>query len=325
MGPTLRPGIATACRNDESTDLHPIASFGYAAINKVYKAREGRSNLLTLPRMRSKFAPTVLMLQTAAVLVSISLVAPAKAGPAMANTVMSGAATNAPAMTRPRVSTTELIQAAELGDAHAQYKVGMMSLIGELPASTSADAVRWFRRAADQGLPEAERIIGNLYAEGIGVPQNDAATIKWYRLAAEQGDAVAQFYLGHIFTYSLANQNVTEAMKWYRLAAAQGHVRGQLELAHMYTYGIGTEKNLIKAYVWNAAASSQLQAMQASAAASGEQMSYRINGLAYRGPSPVPHATELLNSMASKMSIGELSDAKVAAERCQTSRFRDCD
>ena len=35
-----------------------------------------------------------------------------------------------------------------------------------------------------------------MYENGKGVPQDDAEAVKWYRMAAEQGDADAQFNLG---------------------------------------------------------------------------------------------------------------------------------
>ena len=35
-----------------------------------------------------------------------------------------------------------------------------------------------------------------MYANGRGVEQDDAEAVKWYRLAAEQGDADAQANLG---------------------------------------------------------------------------------------------------------------------------------
>ena len=35
-----------------------------------------------------------------------------------------------------------------------------------------------------------------MYATGEGVPQDDAEAVRWFRLAAEQGDARAQFNLG---------------------------------------------------------------------------------------------------------------------------------
>ena len=35
-----------------------------------------------------------------------------------------------------------------------------------------------------------------MYATGQSVPQDDAEAVKWYRLAAEQGTADAQYNLG---------------------------------------------------------------------------------------------------------------------------------
>jgi TPR repeat protein len=35
-----------------------------------------------------------------------------------------------------------------------------------------------------------------MYADGRGVPQDHAEAVRWYRLAAEQGNAFAQFRLG---------------------------------------------------------------------------------------------------------------------------------
>jgi hypothetical protein len=41
-----------------------------------------------------------------------------------------------------------------------------------------AEAVKWFRKAADQGDPYAQFNLGNMYAEARGVPQDDAETVK---------------------------------------------------------------------------------------------------------------------------------------------------
>ena len=38
-----------------------------------------------------------------------------------------------------------------------------------------------------------------MYANGRGVEQDDAEAVKWYRLAAEQGGAAAQFNLGWMY------------------------------------------------------------------------------------------------------------------------------
>jgi len=59
-----------------------------------------------------------------------------------------------------------------------------------------AEAMKWYRLAADQGQARAQSGLGGMYASGQGVPKNDAEAIKWFRLAANQGNATAQVNLG---------------------------------------------------------------------------------------------------------------------------------
>tara|TARA_B110000116_G_scaffold260112_1_gene262885 strand:+ start:972 stop:1109 length:138 start_codon:yes stop_codon:yes gene_type:complete len=40
--------------------------------------------------------------------------------------------------------------------------------------------------------------LGFRYATGRGVSQDDAEAVRWYRLAADQGDADAQFNFGFL-------------------------------------------------------------------------------------------------------------------------------
>ena len=47
-------------------------------------------------------------------------------------------------------------------------------------------AVKWYTKAAEQGLAEAQFVLGTMYADGIGVPENDKTAVKWYTKAAEQ-------------------------------------------------------------------------------------------------------------------------------------------
>ncbi len=56
-----------------------------------------------------------------------------------------------------------------------------------------AEAVKWYRMAAEQGDAKAQSNLGFMYDNGQGVPQDYAEAAKWFRLAAEQGDADAQF------------------------------------------------------------------------------------------------------------------------------------
>src|SRR5438874_281250 len=50
-----------------------------------------------------------------------------------------------------------------------------------------ATAMRLLRPLADQGDAVAQARLGLLYQLGEGVPQDYAEAVKWYRLAADQG------------------------------------------------------------------------------------------------------------------------------------------
>ena len=55
-----------------------------------------------------------------------------------------------------------------------------------------AEAAKWYRLAADQGVAVAQYNLGVRYAVGTGVPQDDVMAYMWWNLAAAQGNAVAK-------------------------------------------------------------------------------------------------------------------------------------
>ena len=62
-----------------------------------------------------------------------------------------------------------------------------------------------------------------MYAEGRGVLRDDAEAVRWYRLAAEQGNALAQNTLGVRCAAGLGvPQDYVSAHMWLNLAAATG-------------------------------------------------------------------------------------------------------
>jgi hypothetical protein len=67
-----------------------------------------------------------------------------------------------------------------------------------------------------------------MYAAGDDVPEDDAEAVRWYRLAAEQGDAIAQVRLGWMYAYGEGGpEDDVLAYMWWHLAAAQGDEAGQ--------------------------------------------------------------------------------------------------
>ena len=49
-----------------------------------------------------------------------------------------------------------------------------------------AEAVRWLRKAAEQGIAPAQIVLASNYALGLGVPQDYIQAHMWYNLAASR-------------------------------------------------------------------------------------------------------------------------------------------
>ena len=110
---------------------------------------------------------------------------------------------------------------------------------------------------------------------GEGVPEDYREAMKWFRKAAEQEHASAQFNMGVMYHDGEGvPEDYREAMKWYRMAAEQGDVEAQYQLGGMYSLGEGIPEAYVKAYAWVnlAAAQGDEKAVKSSETGSGKQM-----------------------------------------------------
>ena len=118
-----------------------------------------------------------------------------------------------------------------------------------LSAQDDLDTVR---QAAEQGDASAQFNLGNMYANEQGVLKDAAEAVRWYRLAAEQGLATAQLNLGFMYnTGKGVLKDAAEAVRWYRLAAEQGEATAQFNLGVMYDNGQGVLKDSVLAHMWS--------------------------------------------------------------------------
>jgi C-terminal peptidase prc len=149
-------------------------------------------------------------------------------------------------------------KAAEQGDARAQVNLGLCYYNGYGVQKNRTEAVKWYRKAAEQGDARVQFNLGVYYYNGDGVDKNLPGAVEWFRKAAEQGHARAQVNLGLCYYNGYGVQkNRTEAVKWYRKAAEQGHAEGQFYLGFCYDYGHGVEENLTEAMKWYQKAAEQ--------------------------------------------------------------------
>ena len=80
----------------------------------------------------------------------------------------------------------KLRKAAEQGLAEAQFNLGCAYDNGEGVPQDYAQSAAWYRRAADQGLANAQFNLELMYRSGQGVPQDFAQAGDWLRKAIEQ-------------------------------------------------------------------------------------------------------------------------------------------
>lgn len=143
-----------------------------------------------------------------------------------------------------------LLKRAEGGDANAQFELAQVYRMDDR-ARDLAKTGQWLRRAADQGHPMAQMILGNLLIEGVLGKSDPAAAARLQRMAAEQGLPQAQQQLADALRDGIGVEaNPAEAVQWYRRAAVQGQPRAQKNLAQMYFQGAGIPRNFEQAYFW---------------------------------------------------------------------------
>ncbi|MNL84781.1 Localization factor PodJL [compost metagenome] len=76
--------------------------------------------------------------------------------------------------------------------------MGIFFHLGEGVAQDYAEAFRFVKLAAEQGLTEAECNLGVMYLRGLGVAQDYAKAARWYERAAAKGDENAKGALAKI-------------------------------------------------------------------------------------------------------------------------------
>jgi TPR repeat protein len=148
--------------------------------------------------------------------------------------------------------------AAERGNARAQTYVGYFYDKGLGVPRDYNEAMRWYREAADLGNAPAQKNIGNFYEHGTGVTQNYGEAMRWFRLAADQGNAAAQTNIGYLYQNGLGvPQNYLEAMQWFRKAANQGEDTAQNDIGYLFERGLGVPQDYSEALRWYQMAADQ--------------------------------------------------------------------
>lgn len=138
-------------------------------------------------------------------------------------------------------------KAANQGDAFAQCSLGDYYY----EKQDFNEMTSWYRKSADQGYTTAQANLGNCYYAGKGVNQNYTEAVNWFKKAANQGDLFSQYVLGICYLDGNGvKKDNQEAVKWFKIAADHGYARAQTRLGDCYIASIGVERDYAEAVKW---------------------------------------------------------------------------
>lgn len=86
----------------------------------------------------------------------------------------------------------KLLEAAQGGDAAAQYNLGVLYFEGKDTPQDYLEAAKWYGAAADQGDRQAQFNLGLMFYRGVGLPKNLVYAYELFSLAAAHGDERAK-------------------------------------------------------------------------------------------------------------------------------------
>lgn len=126
-----------------------------------------------------------------------------------------------------RIVVAALLLALALGPAQAaSFRAG----VAALGRHNDVAAAQIIIPLAERGDARAQTVLGFMFANGRGVPQNYIESATWYRRASEQGDATAQYMLGLMYDSGHGvPQDYVLAYKWLNLAVAHAAGRERLD------------------------------------------------------------------------------------------------
>lgn len=138
-------------------------------------------------------------------------------------------------------------KAADAGSAEAMFKLYEVYYMGNLGVDSDEDTANsWLAKSADKGYGEA------LYTQGNNILFDDNAKgIALITKGADAGSAEAQYYLATYYNNSWNDgYNPSTALGWAKKAAEQNHAAAQYLLATFYLKGVGTSANKSEAVKW---------------------------------------------------------------------------
>lgn len=118
-------------------------------------------------------------------------------------------------------------KAADHGDPDGEFALGVSYALGHGAAVDYAQARRWLTAAANQGQVEAQYDLAIICEQGNGAPPDRDLAAHYYQMASDQGMAKAQYRYGLLLAKGASVGDRIAAYQW--LALAKDSVRESSE------------------------------------------------------------------------------------------------
>ena len=140
-------------------------------------------------------------------------------------------------------------KAADQGNAEAQFALGQMYAKGWGVPRDVADALRWIEMAnsVESDGPPTDWLTD----EGYGIEQDPQQAAFWYRKAADNGHPEAQYNLARLYASGKGvKKDEEQAERWMSASAIQGFAPAMADLGKRFASGTGVAKDDKRAYHW---------------------------------------------------------------------------
>lgn len=149
-------------------------------------------------------------------------------------------------------------KAADNGNALAMEEIGHLYL---MPFHSGRKALKWFSLAAKHGRRTASVQIALMYLNGLSVKQDYAKSMHWLQSAADQGSPNAMEIIAFAYLdgwHGYLKKDSAESIKWFRKSAEMKFQQSQLELGDLYAKGDAVKQDWQEALFWYSLAAETL-------------------------------------------------------------------
>lgn len=95
------------------------------------------------------------------------------------------------------------------------FRVLLIFMMLLASAAHAGNDIKALKKAAEQGMAEAQHNLGLMYARGEGIPENRVQAYAWFSIAAAQGDDSARDNK-EIVAKNMTSAEIAEAQKLSR-------------------------------------------------------------------------------------------------------------